>query len=84
MTDAAAIARGLSAAMRAGLLRKPCRSWWGDVPACMPIRHGTAPAIERRGLGKRSPDCGAVVVLNDLGLAVRAELERMEDSPHGP
>lgn len=72
--EVAKVAASLTKAQREGLLRKPCRSWWGDDPACMPHREATAFALKRKGLCVGS---GADPwPLTPLGLAVRQHLER--------
>lgn len=48
--DPAVIARRLTPAMRDGLLRQPCPSWWGSAPAAMPHSKSTARALSSRGL----------------------------------
>lgn len=73
MDDVAKIARGLTGAMREGLLRKPCRSWAGDTPACMPPREQTGFALKRRGLCVATGT--AAWLLTPLGRSVRGYLE---------
>jgi hypothetical protein len=85
MTDEAQrIAKGLTEAQREGLMRKPCPSWWGSVPACMPFRKGTADALANRGLCLRfNPTMrfwGNARTLTPLGLAVREILIRESQS----
>ena len=66
----------LSAAQIEGLLRKPCRSWWGDTPACMPHRKATGEALRKLGICS-TPPVGheRVFPLTPIGFAVRAALE---------
>lgn len=75
--DVEKVARGLSGAMVAGLLRKPCRSWWGDTPACLPFSIATADALARRGLCE---DGDRIVrPLTTFGEAVRTFLQEKDD-----
>ena len=82
MTDAAKIARGLTKAQREALCTRPRATHpavWGDVEMyCIVHRMQTFNALYYRGL----IDIGAsdtVARLTPLGLAVRAELERIAD-----
>lgn len=78
-TEAAKIAAGLTEAMREGLLRRPCRSWWGDSPACMPHRVTTGDALAKRGLClSRIRRFGRARPLTPLGQRVRAYLTSQE------
>lgn len=72
MTDVAKIAAGLTEVQREGLIRAPCRSWWGDIPACMPQLNNTALALLRRGLCK--PSGQRAWPLTPLGQLVREYL----------
>lgn len=74
--DVAKIARGLSRAQRRALLRRPCPSWWGNKPACMPPRYGTAIALNRLGLCVTSGS--QAWPLTDLGISVRSYLIEQE------
>ena len=69
MTDAAKIARGLAKAQREAVLRCDGDDWWGYRFA-----NGTARGIPSE-LKTRSIDGS---YLTPLGLAVRAELERID------
>lgn len=78
MSEAQRIAAKLTEAQMEGLLSRPCRSWWGDAPACMPFRKGTADALASRGLCLRfNPTMrwGNARPLTPLGLEVRKILE---------
>lgn len=48
--EAMRVAMMLSPAMREGICRQPCPSWWGSAPAAMPRSLGTAEALHARGL----------------------------------
>lgn len=75
----AEIAAGLTQAQRLGLLRKPCPSWWGTAPACMPQRKSTADALAKKGLclsHKPMMRWGTARPLTPLGQEVRDMLER--------
>lgn len=73
------LAKGLTLTMREGLLNKPCRSWWGDVPACMPRHKSTAEALCQRGLCIQSTRSSSAFPLTPLGLQVQALLKDKAD-----
>ncbi len=70
---AAEIAKKLTPAMRASLLRRPCRSWWTGPEACMPLSLNTESALGRRGL--LAPGGYSARVLTPLGRKVRAIID---------
>lgn len=79
MTDIDRIVAGLTKAQREALMRSPCRSWWGDMPAIMPPRMpSTAEALRQKGLVIDTLHRRAFP-LTPLGLAVRAALEEKND-----
>jgi len=67
---AEAVAKSLSEAQKEALLRQPCRSWWGDLPACMPHRKRTGVALT--SLGLCMPYSSSTWPLTPLGVEVRA------------
>ncbi len=77
MTEVERIVKGLTKAQREGLLRSPCRSWWGDVPACMPQVIASGFALARKGVCESSSD--RVFPITPLGLAVRSHLKEQSD-----
>jgi len=75
MADARQIAKKLSPSMREGLLRQPCRSWWGDTPAAMPHSRQTGLALMTRGLAQMHRlEQSRVFPLTPLGESARAIL----------
>ena len=82
MTDIDAVITKLTKAMREGLLRSPCPSWWGSAPACMPYRKATADALAARGLCLRyNPTMrwGNARPLTPLGASLRARLQEQNN-----
>jgi len=76
--DPQTVARGLTKAQREGLLRKPCPSWWGAKPGAFPSSRNTARCLIEKGLGVRMLATTSAFELTELGLAVRAVLQRQE------
>jgi hypothetical protein len=76
--DPVKVAQRLSPAMREGICRQPCPSWWGTAPAAMPHSLGTAEALHARGLIVRPLAWRhRAFPLTPLGLEVRQHLQSL-------